>query len=120
MSYIIFENDKAFRHLVEKGFVYTLRTNRSAGVVKLKRSRCSKDIGLVRVELIGNVKKHNGSYIVLTRNGENYNLEEFLPYSGFNSLEEWLSAFLKYYKRVSIVKLYKVTLTKLFYKFLFI
>ena len=120
MSYIIFQNDKAFRHLVKKKIVFTLRAhNRKEGVVKLKRNKHSKSIGLVRVEFIGNVvKKKNGDYIVKTKDNE-INLEEFVKYSGFNSLEEWLCAFWKYYKRVNTIKLYKVTLIQLFYKFLF-
>jgi len=120
MSYIIFENDRVFEFLITKGVVYTLRAfNRSTGVVKLKRSKSSKSIGLAKVELVGNVKRVGDKYIVLTRNGENYNLEEFLQYSGFDSLAEWLCAFWKYYNRVNTIKLYKVTLIKLFYKFLF-
>ena len=120
MSYIIFQNDKAFRHLVKKKFVYTLRAyNRTTGVVWLKRNRSSEDVGIVKVELVGNVKKLNDKYIVRTKDGEIKDLEEFLPYSGFDSLAEWLCTFWKYYKTVSVVKLYKVTLVKLFYKFLF-
>lgn len=120
MSYIVFENNKAFKHLVEKGFVYTLRAfSRSTGVVKLKRNKAGKFIGFVEVELVGNVKRAGDKYIVKTKDGD-VDLNDFVPYSGFDSLEEWLSVFLKYHKRVSIVKLYKVTLIKLFYKFLFI
>ena len=120
MSYIIFENDKAFNHLVKKKFVFTLRAhNRKEGVVKLKRSKSSKDVGIVKVELIGVVKKINSKYVVETKNKEIKDLEEFVKYSGFDSLYEWLCAFWKYYKRVNTIKLYKVTLIQLFYKFLF-
>ena len=119
VGYIIFENDKAFEHLVKKGFVYTLRAfNRSTGVVKLKRNKAGKFIGFVKVELVGNVKRTGGKYIVKTKDGD-VDLNEFVPYSGFSSLDEWLSEFFKYYKTVGTVKLYKVTLVKLFYKFLF-
>jgi len=115
MSYIIFQNDKAFRHLVEKGFVYTLRAyNRKQGVVKLKRNKHGEDIGIVKVEHIGVVKKINSKYVVKMSNGETKNLEEFVKHSGFSSLYEWLCAFYKYYKKISVIKLYKVTLIELF------
>jgi len=38
----------------------------------------------------------------------------FVKYSGFSNLYEWLCAFYKYYKKISVIKLYKVTLIELF------
>jgi len=116
MRCIVFENEKAFRFLIEHGFVYTLRAyNRSTGVVKLKRSKYGEVIGVVKVELIGNVYKLNGKYVVKLKEGGIKDLEDFAPYSGFKCTKQWLKVFRQHNKRPGTINLYRVTLIELYH-----
>jgi len=119
-GYIVFQHDKPFQHLLKHGFVYTLRaTKRREGVVELRRSRSERPLGLVSVSFVGLVERMADRYVVVNpaKPQQRVPLESFVKYSGFDSLQEWLKAYVKLNGYVMFPpRLYKVQLVKLYNK----
>jgi len=119
-GYIVFQHEKPFQYLLKHGFVYTLRaTKRREGVVELRRSRSERPLGLVSVSFVGLVERVNDKYVVIhpTKTQKWIPLESFVKHSGFDTLEEWLKAYVKLNGYVMFPpRLYKVELVKLYNK----
>ena len=119
-GYIVFQYDKPFQYLLKHGFVYTLRAaKRREGVVELRRSKSGRALGLVSVAFIGLVERIDNKYVVINpaKPQEWVPLESFVKHSGFDSLQEWLKAYVKLNGYVMFPpRLYKVQLVKLYNK----
>ena len=97
---IRFYSEKALRQLLESGIVYTLRARpRRTGIARVVSK--SGVIGLARVRLIG--------IIDLSRPDS---LKPYLAYSGFSSIEEWVSEFERLNGFASKAFLYEVRLVR--------
>jgi len=118
-SYITFFLEEPFRQLIEHGEVFTIRRyHRKQGLVEIRRRKTDRPVGLATVELVGFVKKENGSFVVVDENGKIISkLDKFVNKSGFDSLRDWIEAYLKFYKKphnyFSFGRLYRVRLVKL-------
>lgn len=98
---IIFKNKKARDFLLRKGFVYTLRPKRKrVGRDWLTDKRGGKKIAEVKIEFIKMITKDNIE-----------DLKEYAPYSGFESLDEWLKEAYKLNGSLPLA-LYRVILTR--------
>ena len=119
-SYITFFLEEPFRQLIEHGEVFTIRRyHRKQGLVEVRRNKRGQPIGLATVEFVGFVKKENGGFVVVDENGKVISkLDKFVSKSGFGSLESWIGAYQKIYKRpqdyFSFGRLYRVQLVKLY------
>lgn len=98
MNYIIFNSEKARKHLLEKGFVYTVRKARKKnGYYSAYQTVGGKKfLGSVYLEFVSIVYKPE-------------DLTKFVENSGFSDVEEWLSE-LKRFRCKLPAYLYKATL----------
>ena len=114
---IIFSNEKARTHLLEKEFVYTFRKNRRKQFIKMPEMRQRVGTGLFdwatdkRLgKKITDITIHEyGPYYHIPGP---YTLDQLEPYhlwSGFDSLEEWKEAILAYSPGLEKGWLYKVS-----------
>jgi len=109
MAWIMISHQKPLRFLIKNGFVYVVRGHiKKEGVNKLK-CKGYKTIGEVYVRYIGQI--HNSVWVV-TKDGSKLLLDNFVKYSGFNSVVEWLST----YKTYTPPRLYLLELLKLYEK----
>jgi len=111
--FITFKSDKAFNYLIANGYVYTIRKRLAVGNKWLKRDWRGDPIGLVRVEPVGVVKAVGKGKYAVNVNDELIPLEQFVKYSGFDSLEEWISFEKLHAGCIAGSVLYKVVLVKL-------
>ena len=120
---IIFSNEKARTHLLEKGFVYTFRKNRKSAFEKMNVHKQIVGTGIIDWA----TDKRGGKKIVdvaINEFGPHYlhqpgpydidDLEPFVKRSGFDSLREWADAILQFSPEMLYTKgwLYKVTIFK--------
>jgi len=96
---IYFKNRKARNHLLKRGVVYTLRSYlRRTGRDWMTNKRGNKRVCNVEVSLIRVVSKDSLE-----------ELREYVPLSGFSSLEEWIRSFLELYNTLpDTLYLYRV------------
>ena len=77
---MIFQSKKALEFLLKNGFVYTLRLKRKrTGRDWITDRRGGKKIADVNIEFVSVIRANNIN-----------DLEKYVPYSGFKSLDEWL------------------------------
>jgi len=103
---IIFQNEKARKHLLERGFVYTARTRARASTVLedwMTDKRGGKKIANVLIEPI----------VVCALPAHGFPtelLELYVKHSGFDTVDEWVEAIKKFHPNRPVRELwiYKV------------
>ena len=124
---IYFKDERALRHLLEHGIVYTIRKHKRKRMGKdwLARDRKSGKIADVIVEYVGKVEILYMKYDkwvggVVFPDGKKYvyddYLESYVEHSGFKDVRQWIRVLMKIngirtWKKMTIDwHLYKVTL----------
>ena len=95
---IHFDSPKALKQLMEHGIAYTLRAKpRRQGVTSIITNGVK--IGMANVRLVGTIDLTNPE-----------SLKPYLPYSGFESIGEWIREYRRLNGNVARAFLYEVRL----------
>lgn len=109
MTWINFELEQPLKCLIDKGVVYTIRGYHKKGGVNLLKFR-GNIIGKVYVLKVGDIK----GFEVITVDRKKLSLENYVEYSGFSKVEEWIG-YAKKLNKHNKLSLYYVRLIQLYY-----